>query len=81
MRRREEPILWQPVQWQAIVTNGGPLILIRTCPQRQPPSRGRFHLLIAGLLRLIGSNHLTPGKAGHFRSLGKSKYSYPACGG
>ena len=33
---------WQPVQWQAIESSGGWLILKRTCPQRQPPSHGRF---------------------------------------
>ena len=34
-------IRWQPVQWQAIVTSGGALILRRTCPQRHPPSQGK----------------------------------------
>jgi hypothetical protein len=34
-------IRWQPLQWQAIVRIGGALILIRTCPQRHPPSQGK----------------------------------------
>ena len=37
-----ELIRWQPVQWQAMVRSGGALILSRTCPQRQPPSAGKF---------------------------------------
>jgi hypothetical protein len=41
-------IRWHPVQWQAIASNGGALILSRTCPQRHPPSQGRLHSLIFG---------------------------------
>jgi hypothetical protein len=44
-------IRWQPVQWQAIVRSGGALILSRTCPQRHPPSQGRFQSLIIGMAR------------------------------
>jgi hypothetical protein len=44
-------IRWQPVQWQAIVTSGGTLILRRTCPQRHPPSQGKSGRF---------ANHFTP---------------------
>jgi hypothetical protein len=33
-------IRWQPVQWHAIVSSGGALIMSRTRPQRHPPSNG-----------------------------------------
>src|SRR4029450_4581881 len=36
-------ILWQPVQWQAIVSKGGLVIRKRVSLERQPPSQGRFH--------------------------------------
>jgi hypothetical protein len=42
-------IRWQPVQWQAIVSSGGAVILSRTWPQRHPPSQGKLHLLIVPL--------------------------------
>jgi len=42
-------IRWQPVQWQAIVRRGGALILSRTCPQRHPPSQGRFQSFMSGV--------------------------------
>ena len=35
-------IRWQPVQWQAMVSSGAAEILSRTCPQRHPPSQGKF---------------------------------------
>ena len=35
-------IRWQPVQWQAMLSSGGASILSRTCPQRHPPSQGKF---------------------------------------
>jgi hypothetical protein len=37
---------WHPVQWHAMVKSGGALIFKRTCPQRQPPSQGKFHVLM-----------------------------------
>jgi hypothetical protein len=37
---------WQPVQWHAIVTTGGAVIFMRTCPQRHPASQGKFQSLI-----------------------------------
>ena len=33
-----ELMRWQPVQWQAMVSNGRFVTLRRTRPQRQPPS-------------------------------------------
>jgi hypothetical protein len=38
-------IRWQPVQWQAMVRSGGALTRMRTCPQRHPPSHGKFQSL------------------------------------
>jgi len=47
-------IRWQPVQWQAMVMIGGALILSRTCPQRHPPSQGRFQSLMRCSLSVPG---------------------------
>ncbi len=43
---------WQPVQWQAIANSGGAEILIRTFPQRQPPSHGKLSFVMFGFLTM-----------------------------
>jgi hypothetical protein len=37
------------VQWQAIVSKGAALTLNRSCPQRHPPSQGKFQSFIIPL--------------------------------
>ena len=54
-------IRWQPVQWQAIVTSGGALILRRTCPQRHPPPQGKSG-------RLANRSTPLPGRIQDFRA-------------
>jgi hypothetical protein len=43
-----DDIFWQPVQWQAMVSIGGPLTAIVTRPHRQAPLHGRLGWVMAG---------------------------------
>jgi hypothetical protein len=52
-------MVWQPVQWQAMVKSGLALIFNRTRPQRQPPSLGKFNWLIS--ISLIPVEMIAPG--------------------
>ncbi len=79
-------IRWQPVQWQAMVRSGGALILSRTCPQRHPPSRGRFRSLMIWFFRFRHhqAEQLPPSKGSSgFCAIGDRKpekqHSGPVC--